>query len=69
MLLILWVNWIALPALILCTTMLGGLCTGRLYSLAVDGKPTGIVWFSSAFEWLGLVQAAYWLAVSLPKTT
>ena len=52
---------LVLPALVLVMAVLGGLFIGRLYSLAADGKPSGIVWISGGFEVFGLAQAVFWL--------
>lgn len=52
---------LAIPALVMVVTVLGGLVSGRLISLALDGRPGLIVWVSGFFESLGLVLGAYWL--------
>jgi len=52
---------LVLPALWMVTMVLGGLESGRLVSLFVDGVPGKVVWIYSAFEILGLVQGLFWL--------
>lgn len=56
---------LALPALVMVVTMLGGLVVGRLISVALDGNPGLVPWISGALETLGLVLGGYWLTVAL----
>ncbi len=52
---------LAFAALVVAVTLLGGLVSGRLFSLAVDGQPGITPWIAGAAECLGLVMGLYWL--------
>ena len=56
---------LVLPALWTIVVVLGGLETGRLVSLVMDGRPGGIIWFYMSVEILGLLQGMYWLRQEL----
>ena len=58
---------LTLPALWLVTVVLGGLESGRLISLLIDGLPGKVVWVYAAFETLGLVQGIFWLRRELAQ--
>lgn len=55
----------AVAALIMVLTILGGLVSGRLFSLLRDGKPGALPWISGFFETLGLAFGSYWLIDAL----
>jgi len=52
---------LAFAALVVAVTLLGGLVSGRLFSMAVDGRPGITPWIAGTAECLGLVMGIYWL--------
>jgi len=48
-------------ALAVTALVLGGLVSGRIFSVIADGMPGTIVITSFALEFFGFVQAVYWL--------
>ena len=52
---------LTLSAAMISVTILGGLVSGRIFSLMVDGIPGIVPWISGTFELLGLLSGAYWL--------
>ena len=56
-----YLAWLAVPALVMAVTILGGLVAGRLVSVVLDGSPGLVPWISGAFELLGAVMGAFWL--------
>lgn len=58
---------LALAALLMVVTLLGGMVGGRLVSLVLDGRPSLVPWIAGGFEALGLVLGGYWLWVELTR--
>lgn len=56
-----FVPGLAFAALVLPVTVLGGLLSGRLVSLVLDGSPGVVAWVSAMFELIGFGLGAYWL--------
>lgn len=54
---------LAFPAVVLAVVVLGGLLSGRLYSLIVDGSPGLVPWVSGVFELIGLLFSLFWLYI------
>lgn len=52
---------LALAALVLPVTVLGGLLFGRFVSLVLDGSPGLVAWVSAVLELIGFGLGLYWL--------